>query len=262
MIKRSIKSLLGELIFATHADQILLRNAAVVVAFHRIQDAPESDGLSVSPGAFERQCRFFARHFHVVSLREIVLRLERGLRLDHHLAITFDDGYRDNFENAVPVLEKLSLPATFFVVSDWIGTDVVPWWDRERGVRHPWMTWEEVRWLRRKRFDIGAHTRTHVDLGTVDAVVGREEIAGARVELEKRLGDSVDLFAYPYGKRPNMTDWNRDLVKAAGFRCCCSCFGGITSTGTDPFQVPRVPITPWYGSPHQFGFEVAVGSTE
>ena len=58
MIKRSIKSLLGEFIFASHADEILLGNAAVVVAFHRIQAGPESDCLSISPDAFERHCRF------------------------------------------------------------------------------------------------------------------------------------------------------------------------------------------------------------
>src|SRR5206468_51940 len=86
-------------------------------------------------------------HFRVVSLRDLVHRLERGLALDRDLAITFDDGYRDNFENAVPVLEKLSLPATFFVVSQWIGTDVVPWWDSAQGARHPWMTWDQVRFI-------------------------------------------------------------------------------------------------------------------
>ena len=87
-------------------------------------------------------------------------KLERGLEPNRELAITFDDGYRDNYDNAMPVLEKLSLPATFFVVSQWIGTDVVPRWDERRGVRHPWMTWDQVRSLHRKGFEIGAHTQT------------------------------------------------------------------------------------------------------
>jgi peptidoglycan/xylan/chitin deacetylase (PgdA/CDA1 family) len=258
-VRASVKRLLGRSLFTAHLDALLLRNAAVVVAFHRIQETDGSDSLTTDAGTFERYCRFFARHFRVVSLRNLVLKLEHGIRVDHHLAITFDDGYRDNFENALPVLEKLSLPATFFVVSDWIGTDVVPWWDRERGVRHPWMRWGEVRSLHRKGFEIGAHTRTHVDLGKVSPDLAREEILGARLDLERQIGARVESFAYPYGGRNHLTDANRELVKAAGFRCCCSGFGGINLTGADPFSLRRVPVSStWYASPHQFGFDVAL----
>jgi hypothetical protein len=47
-------------------------------------------------------------------------------------------------------------------------------------------------------------------------------------------------------------------VKAAGYRCCCSGYGGDNAAGTDPFEIRRVPVTPWYGPPPQFGFEVAL----
>jgi peptidoglycan/xylan/chitin deacetylase (PgdA/CDA1 family) len=259
-VKRYIKRLLGHTVFASRLDAILLRNAAVVVMFHRVQDGcDDADPLTTSVDMFERYCRFFKRRFRVVSLRDLVDRLERGLDLNRELAITFDDGYRDNFEHAAPVLENFSLPATFFVVTQWIGTDVVPWWDRQQGVRHPWMTWDQVRALHRKGFDIGGHTRTHADLGKVSDVDAREEILGSRLELERQLSAPVESFAYPYGGRQHLTDRNRELVKAAGFRCCCSGFGGINAPGGDPFSLRRVPITPWYASPHEFGLEVALG---
>ena len=258
-MKASFKRLLGHGLFAANLNAVLLRNAAVIVAFHRIQETDPSDSLSIDTASFERHCRFFERHFHVVPLRELVRRLENGQPVDRHLAITFDDGYRDNFVNARPVLEKLSLPATFFVVTDWIGTDVVPWWDQERGVRHSWMTWDEVRALHRSGFEVGGHTRSHVDLGQVCPVEARDEILGARLELECQIGARVDSFAYPYGGRHNVTDANRAVVKSAGFRCCCSGYGGINRAGTDPFHLRRVPVSPWHASPHQFGFEVATG---
>jgi peptidoglycan/xylan/chitin deacetylase (PgdA/CDA1 family) len=254
-----MKRLLGHTLFASRLDAVLLRNAAVVVAFHRIQDAPRSDSLTIDARMFERYCQFFRQHFRVVALRDVVEKLERGLEPNRELAITFDDGYRDNYENAMPVLEKLSLPATFFVVSQWIGSEVVPRWDARRGVRHPWMTWDQVRSLHRKGFDIGGHTQTHVDLGQVDAGEAREEIFGARLALEKQLAARADLFAYPFGGRNNITNSNRALVKAAGFRCCCSNFGGVNLPGSDPFDLLRIPISPWYASPHQFGFDVALG---
>jgi peptidoglycan/xylan/chitin deacetylase (PgdA/CDA1 family) len=259
-VKQAIKRLLGGTIFASHLDAVLLRHAAVVVAFHRVQETAEpDDGLTVSLRMFERHCRFFRRHFRVVPLLEIVEKLERGQRLDRELAITFDDGYRDNFECALPVLERLSLPATFFVVTQWMGTDVVPWWDKERDVRHPWMSWDQVRALHSKGFDIGAHTRTHVDLGRVSGASAQQEIVGGRFDLERELGAPVALFAYPYGGRHHLSAANRELVKAAGFRCCCACLGGTIATGGSPFHLPRVPISTWHRSPQQFGFEVAFG---
>lgn len=231
------------------------------MAFHRIQSGADvSDSLTVDPCTFEGYCQFFKRHFHVVPLPDLIRRLEAGQTPNRELAITFDDGYRDNFENALPILERLSLPATFFVVSRWIGSEVVPFWDRKLGIRHPWMTWEQVRRLRDKGFDIGAHTRTHADLGTLTACAARDEIAGARADLEQALGAAVESFAYPFGGPDNITEDNRAAVKDAGFRCCCSGFGGTVRLNTDPFRVPRVPVSTWHPSPHHFGFDVLLGS--
>jgi peptidoglycan/xylan/chitin deacetylase (PgdA/CDA1 family) len=258
-MKGPIKRLVARTIFASRLDAVLLRNTAVIVTFHRVQDTAAPEGLTVSVPMFEAYCRFFRRHFNVVSLRDLVGKLERGTTLNRELAITFDDGYRDNFENAAPVLERFGLPATFFVVTQWMGTDVVPWWDRQKGVHHPWMTWDQVRSLHRRGFEFGAHTRTHVDLGSVTEREANEEIVGARRELEQHLAAPVEWFAYPYGKHANLADANRHLVRGAGFRCCCSCFGGLIDPGMDPFYLRRVPISSRSPSPLQFGFEVALG---
>jgi len=260
-MKDPLKHALGHSIFASRLDTLLLQDTAVVVAFHRVKTGRPDDGLTVSVPVFERYCQFFHDHFNVVRLSDLVTRVERRLPLDRHLAITFDDGYLDNFENAAPVLRKYSLAAAFFVVTRWIGTDVVPWWDRDETVPHPWMRWEQVRTLHRSGFEIGAHTRTHVDLGSVDGGAAETEIAGSRADLERELGAGVDLFAYPYGGRNNMSEANREAIKRAGFRCCCSCFGGTVGANTDPFRLARVPINMSFPSPEGFGFEVVLGRT-
>ena len=209
-MKTSIKEVLGRALFASRVDRLLFRDTAVIVAFHRVlETASPSDPLSIDTQMFERFCRFFARHFDVVSLPELARSVRTGGSLSRQLAITFDDGYRDNFAHAAPVLSRLSLPATFFVVTQWIGTEVVPWWDDAAGVRHPWMTWDEVRALARLGFDIGAHTRTHVDLGHVTGNEARNEILGARLELQAQIGGAVESFAYPYGGPANLTERNR-----------------------------------------------------
>ena len=258
-MKQAVKRLLGQTIFASRLDALLMRNVAVTVGFHRVKDTVDpGDPLTVTTRLFQRHLEFFRRHFRVVPLRDIVQKLERGQRLNRELAITFDDGYRDNFETAAPVLEKLSLPATFFVVTQWIGTDVVPHWDGERNVSHPWMTWDQVRQLHRKGFEIGAHTRTHVDLGRISGAEARRELVGAWIDLEREIGTAPELFAYPFGGTNHLTEANRELVKAAGFRCCCSSFGGTNTTGGSAFHLQRIPISGWHASPPQFGFEVAL----
>lgn len=258
-MKDQLKRLVGASLFASNLASLLLRQTAVVVTFHRVNDIDDSDPLTVSVEAFERHCRFFRRYFTVVPLRDLVAKLEQGAPIDRHLAITFDDGHRDNYQNARPILERLSLPATFFVVTDWLGTDTVPPWDRSRAVRHPWMTWDDVRDLHARGFEIGAHTRTHADLGRTVQAQARWEITGARTVLEERLGAPVSSFAYPFGGPEHLNDANREIVRRAGYRCCCSDFGGINPVKSDPFHLRRVPITRSYPTPLHFGVDVAFG---
>lgn len=258
-VKASMKSLAGRVIFTPHVHRVLLTNAAVIVAFHRINRDSTRDGLTFGVDAFEKYCRFFSDYFHVITMRDLVNKLENGTPLDRNLVITFDDGYQDNFESAAPILKSIGLPATFFVTSQFIGTDEVPWWDAKRGVKHPWMTWDEVRRLHAEGFEIGAHTRTHVNLAEVRGSEAREEIFGSRNDMEEKLGAPVDLFAYPYGKENDISEESRMMIKTAGFRCCCSCFGGLNTAGTDPYNLRRIPLSSWYTSVHHFGFELSLG---
>lgn len=251
-------SFAGNCLTAYGLHRRLLGDHGVVVAFHRVSDAYR-DALTCSTRDFQSYCRHFARHFTVVPLDAMVTRLERGASVAGLLAVTFDDGYRDNFENAAPILRSLGLPATFFVVSDFMETDAVAWWDRGCDPPPPWMTWEQVRRLHDEGFTIGAHTRTHANLGEVTGERARWEIFGSRQELESRLGAPVELFAYPYGRPDNMTEQNRELVRQAGFRCCASGHGGTNPRGSDAMRLRRVALTSWFRTPSQFAFEVVTG---
>jgi len=198
-----------------------------------------------------------------------VLRMDEFLqyRREHRLppprsvVITFDDGYLDNFEVAAPILTRLALPATFFVVTRYMSTDTVAWWDESLPRQPGWMSWEQVRQLARAGFEIGAHTRTHVDLGKVRGEEAEREIAGAREDLARELGRAPAHFAYPYGQREHLLEENRELVRQAGYQSCVSCFGGTAHCGTDPFALRRFPIARWYRTPEQFAFEVLTRSS-
>lgn len=238
-----------------------LRRTGVVVAFHRVNDRTADDALTKSPADYRRFCRFFKDHFDVVSLDAFLTRLETGRSVEGLLVITHDDGYLDNRLEAVPILADLGLPATFFVTTDFIESEIVPHWDAESGTAHPWMTWEQVRETRRMGFEIGSHTRTHADLGRIAPEETIRELRDSKDRLERELGEKADLFAYPYGGLANMTDANRQVVRASGFRSCMSCCGGVVRDGADPFDLARVPISPWYRNPDQLVFELALGRT-
>lgn len=117
------------------------------------------------------------------------------------------------------------------------------------------MSWEQVRFLHRQGFEIGAHTRNHVDQGIVSGDEAREEIEGSRRRLEAELGSEVRYFSYPFGRREQLTDENRHLVRACGFACCLSAYGGLVGRGSQPFDLKRTAVSPWYLSPYQYGFE-------
>jgi peptidoglycan/xylan/chitin deacetylase (PgdA/CDA1 family) len=247
---------LGGLSYAAGLHRRMLRGKAAVVVFHRVDDRYPDNPITLSTGTFQAYCRFFARFFDVVPFGSLVSMLEQQAPLRGQLAITFDDGYRDNFTVAAPILEQFGLPACFFVTTGFIASTQTPWWDREADVASEWMTWEDVQALKRRGFEIGAHTVTHADLGVTEGEAARREIEDSKSALEARLDGPVPFFAYPYGRESQMTQANRDLVRQAGFRCCPSAFGGIVRTGDDPFRLLRIPVTGWYRSPQHLGMEI------
>lgn len=164
-IKRRIKAILGMIAFGTGFYRLFFGSKAVIVLFHRVDDALNGDPISCSRQTFVRFCRFFRRYFVVVPLSELLGKLRRGEDISRHLAITFDDGYRDNWENAAPELRSLDLPACFFIATGFIGTNRIAPWDGDAGIESRWMDWDDVRALHGSGFEIGAHTVNHVDLG-------------------------------------------------------------------------------------------------
>ena len=255
--KRNIMSLLGRGLPAGSLHRRILGEAGAVVCLHRVSDEIEEDGITRTSERFAAFCRYFRDHYDVLPLGEIVRRLNARESVGGTLGITFDDGYLDNFTVAAPILRDLRLPATFFISTHLIGSTTTPWWDAALPRKLAWMTWDQVRSLASDGFDIGAHTRTHVDLGKVTGNIAEVEIVGSRDDIARELGAVPSHFAFPYGQRDNLLEENRARIEAAGFRCCVSSFGGLTTRDSDPLRLNRISLSPWYRTPQQFAFEVA-----
>jgi peptidoglycan/xylan/chitin deacetylase (PgdA/CDA1 family) len=261
-LRKKVKAALGYVVYSLGLHRWLLRDRAVIIAFHRVSASPEGRALNCRPEVFAALCRFFKRHFTVMPLAELLRRLRANERFGGALVVTFDDGYRDNRTVAAPILRELGLPATFFVATNFIGSNVVPFWDRKDGVKSEWMSWGDVESLRQMGFDIGGHTMNHANLAEIDLATAENEITGCRQMLTAKLGVAVPHFAYPFGGVANITPATREAVGRLGFLCCLSCHGGTVRPEDDVFELHREPINAWVSSPYQYGFELIMRARE
>ncbi|MDA8347692.1 MAG: polysaccharide deacetylase family protein [Pseudomonadota bacterium] len=255
-VKQKLKDRLGRAAEMAGLLRRDLRSKMVVVTFHRVNDWMEQDGITCGSAKFEAFCNFFRTHFQIVRLSEQVAGCRAGRFMGGTLSITFDDGYRDNFEVAAPILRRLGLPAAFFVTTGFLGTDYIPPWDRHLARQPGWMSWDQVRALRDQDFEIGAHTDLHVNLAAMEPSAIRTELTRCRTKFKQELGELPALFAYPFGGQENISTCSIELVREVGFQCCLGAFGGVNRSGADPFHLNRISIGGWYATPHQFALEV------
>ena len=108
-----------------------------ILCYHMIAQQPNGFYPQTSVGEFERHIVHLTRYYKVVALEEIVARIKEGRSLRGCVAITFDDGFKDNYENAYPILRKYNLRGTIFLATGYIGNETVPWFIT---LRHIFMT--------------------------------------------------------------------------------------------------------------------------
>lgn len=220
-----------------------------ILGYHRI--AAQRDVLSVRPERFRRQLELVrASGAEPVSLDEALARLDAGDER-RALVVTFDDGYLDNLEAAAPVLRELEIPATIFLPTRIIdGAERFHWYDEPPAA----LTWEQVRELDAEGLvGFGAHTRTHPRLPHVDDERARDEIVGAKAELEERLGRPVTTFCYPaglYGER------DARLVREAGYSAGVTCDPGVNDAST-PREMLRRTLVYWEDTDTDFAVKLA-----
>jgi peptidoglycan/xylan/chitin deacetylase (PgdA/CDA1 family) len=144
--------------------------------------------------------------------------------------LTFDGCDADQLENAVPVLDPLKFPATFFPAS--VGLVHEP----PGGGAH----WRNtLRALANAGHTIGCHSHSHPDLTRLSTAEVWQEVLGSKLALEDALGQRVSAFCYPYGAYDARV---REVVKEAGFDVAFTVDLGGVSSGDDPYQLKRVPV--------------------
>ncbi len=204
-----------------------------ILFYHRVSD--QRDELAVRPRTFRRQMDYLAaQSYRVVDVMEAVELLDNGAVSSKTVGLSFDDGFLDVAEEALPILAERGFRATVFVspgvIDGWSRFD---WYKRQP----PILGWDEIAELDAEgtlRFE--AHSLTHPNLLRLRDEGSREEIIGSKVALEARLGRPVRAFSYPaglFGPR------ERAFVAESGFDVAVSCEPGLNTRSTDRLALRR-----------------------
>ena len=204
------------------------RYTVPILTYH---DFGYGKGIKVAPENFERQMRYLKdKRYNVISLDELAEGIKKGKRFTHNaVVITMDDGYRDNFIYAYPVLKKYGFPATIFLIANNIGTDA------------NFLNWDEVKKMSKDNISFGGHTKNHVYLPSIENKdILRDEIAGCKEVIEKRIGIPIGYFSYPGG---GFTEEVKMLVKKAGYKAACTTNRGYDILDkNDLYELNRISI--------------------
>ncbi|MFZ4698742.1 MAG: polysaccharide deacetylase family protein [Candidatus Methylumidiphilus sp.] len=177
--------------------------------------------------------------YQVISLEEAYSALFANVALPRRsVVLSFDDGYENFADNALPILAEFGYPSVLFAVSGLLGQPA-QWLAGERE-KPPLLSASRLRELRSAKVEIGSHTISHPRLGRLPPEQAWREIADSKSELEQVLGEPVKFFAYPYG------DYNpdvRDAVERAGYQAALTCSRGLANTAPNAFEIPRKAIS-------------------
>ncbi len=234
------------------------QGAIPILMYHQIDTRPARGavmrGLVVSPASFARQMGLLKTLGYQGLCMSALLPYLRGEKTGKVVGITFDDGYVNNLDHALPTLQKNGFNATCYLVSGQLGGSNV--WDHSVGIApQPLMQAAQARaWVAGGQ-EVGAHTRNHADLRSLSTTQAQQEISGCKAELEDACGVAVSQFCYPYGY---YTAEHVAMVQAAGYAGATTTERGRSTLGNSVFELPRVPVMGSVWLP-QFWRKVATG---
>jgi peptidoglycan/xylan/chitin deacetylase (PgdA/CDA1 family) len=212
----------------------------LVFFYHRIADH-DIVPWSHTNAEFQRQMHWLKQHCDMISLEEAQRRIRSGHNDRLAACVTFDDGYAENCDQAIPFLLEHDIPCTYFV-STYFVLEQQPFpHDVKLGFHSSPNTPEQVRMMSKAGIEIAAHTRTHPDIGSLrDPEQIRDEVIGGGQELEDMVGERVRYFAFPFGMPRNMRRSVFDLVRDHGYEAVCSAYGDYNFPGDDAFHIRRI----------------------
>lgn len=199
----------------------------MVLNYHKV--ANEHMSLSVTLSDFEQHMKWLKElGYNCITPEQLYAFITEGAELpEKPVLITFDDGYKDNYTNAYPIMKKYGYTGTIFVVTSYLG------------VYDNYLTWAQVKELQDNGFSIQSHTYSHKSMTETSDEDISQELIKSREAIKEKLGTDADFMAYPTGT------YNlhiADLVKKAGYKGAFTIKYDNVSRDSNVYAIERVPI--------------------
>lgn len=164
------------------------KTGGIILEYHSISRMDWDPSLVIAPEVFEYHLKVLQKNnYKIVSVAELAQRLREGKSVDHYIAMSFDDGYKDNFTTVFPLLQKYNGKATFSVIPNKIGKDY-------------YMSEDDINKMLDAGMEIGSHTNSHNPLAIIDPKYLEWEIGTSQYIIETRFPKAVvRTLAYPNG---------------------------------------------------------------
>ena len=210
----------------------------VVLLYHRVCEDDEwtPSEFVVTTSVFRRQMRYLATHgFRTPRLSTVLGGAPGGRAAGARSAVlTFDDGYADTFENALPILAEFGFTAAVFPVLDMERRS--NWWDSTESLRAPLLTPAQLRELESAGVELGSHTLTHPRLTRASDADLALELARSREILASLVARPLPVIAYPYGE---VNERVKRAAHAAGYEAGLAVASGPLELRADPYEIRR-----------------------
>ncbi len=216
-------------------DGELRRVVVPVLMYHHVMD-PASDAnaiqrdLSVSPANFEAQLQYLIeRGYQAITLKDLIMYLQLGQPLPPKpVVLTFDDGFKDQYTNAYPLLERHDYVGTFFIITRFADE-----------AREEHMSWMDIGDLHANGMEIGSHSYTHPSLRgkSFDYIVW--QVLGSKEAIEARTHEPVRFFSYPSGQYDQLAI---DVLRSAGYWGAVTVEAGSLQSSERTFELKRIRV--------------------
>jgi peptidoglycan/xylan/chitin deacetylase (PgdA/CDA1 family) len=213
--------------------------------YHSISEEPETGmkpyyRTATHPKVFNSHMQYLHEHgYRAINLAEAATTLETNGNLHgKSVVITFDDGLRDFYTNAFPILKQYSFTVAVFVPTGLIDAGQ-PLKDR------PVMTWDEIRELKNQGIQFGSHTVSHLQLKGMPLEKLKYELESSKVRLEEQLSESINSFCYPYAfpeENATFLQTLKEIMIETGYRYATGTRIGTLKKGDDPYFIKRIPM--------------------
>lgn len=215
-----------------------------ILMYHKISATePATSALNVQPFYFEQQMKFLKEHhYNILPVEELAILIKTHQHIPRKtVAITFDDGFENNFTNAYPILKKHDIPATIFLVTSWIG-------------KEGFLSWDEIKEMTQHHIQFGNHTLSHAHLPSLTLKDATQEIETNEKILISKLSHLSSVFCYPFG---GYSKELQELLQKDGYTSAVATSPDGQSALDDPYAIRRIRISHTSNSLFIFGIETS-----